>query len=169
MSMNKRGVTLLLAVLMSSIALSVGVGIFSLLFSEIQISGSVKDSTTAFYAADSGLECALYWSLQSNKDSNEIDPFQTTGGANSITCNNESFFVGGAASCIDSPSCDNASSDIPLRFADGIKNCAQVTVEKENIAGIIQIRLISGGENREDCSTSPTSLRVFQQGLKVIF
>lgn len=166
--MNKRGVTLLLAVLMSSIALSVGVGIFSLLFSEIEISGSIKDSMTAFYAADSGLECALYWSSQIDKDPLATDPFQTSGPANSITCNNTSFLVGGAGSCTDGP-CDNASSDWYLSFADGATSCAHVTVEKENIAGIIQTRLISGGENRDRCDTAPTSLRIFQQGLRIIF
>lgn len=163
--MNKKGVTLLLAVLVSSIALSVGIGIFSLLFSEIQISGSAKDSVTAFYAADSGLECAIYWELLENKGYLPSSPFASGSGA-SITCNGTSY--SGMGSC---PSGSPCTGDFAPQYSDyGINSCAHVTVEKEDMGGgYIQTRLISGGENRSQCDTSPTSLKTLQQGLEVIF
>lgn len=160
--MNKKGVTLLLAVLVSSIALSVGIGIFSLLFSEIAISGSAKDSITAFYAADSGLDCALYWELLGSKDPSVTNPFSHNGA--SITCNNVTY--PNIVSCTGV----NCSGEFYPRYTDNTDSCAHVVAEKEDMgAGYIQTRLISSGENRNRCDIDPTSSRTLQQGLEVIF
>ena len=55
------GFTLLFTLLIISISLSISVGVSNLLREEIKLSGTAKDSQLAFYAADSGTECALYW------------------------------------------------------------------------------------------------------------
>ena len=62
--MKKRGVTLLLAIFISALALSLGLGIFTIIFGELGISGTSKESLEAFYAADSGIECALFWDIK---------------------------------------------------------------------------------------------------------
>jgi hypothetical protein len=55
------GYTVLFAVLVSSLILAVGVGIMSITLKEITLSIAGRESQFAFYAADSGLECARYW------------------------------------------------------------------------------------------------------------
>ena len=57
---NEEGYTLLFAVLVSSVVLSIGISILTISKKEFLLSSSARDSTTALYAADSGLECAIY-------------------------------------------------------------------------------------------------------------
>lgn len=58
---NKKGFTMLFAVLTSSLILSIGISIFSLTIKELELSSSGRESQFSFYAADSGIECAIYW------------------------------------------------------------------------------------------------------------
>ncbi len=59
-----KGYTLLFAVLVSSLVLAVGISILNISKKEFLLSSSARESTTAFYAADSGLECAVYFDIQ---------------------------------------------------------------------------------------------------------
>ena len=59
-----KGFTILFAVLVSSLILALGLGIVSITMKEVQLSGAGRDSQLAFYAADSGAECAFYWDLK---------------------------------------------------------------------------------------------------------
>ena len=61
--MNNRGFTLLFAVLVSTLVLSVGASIISIALKQIILSGSARDSQFAFYASNTGVECGLYWDL----------------------------------------------------------------------------------------------------------
>ena len=58
-----RGMTLLLVVLLLSALLSISVGIFTVMFGELRISGEATDSFIALYAADEGVERLLYLDL----------------------------------------------------------------------------------------------------------
>ncbi len=58
---KNRGYTLLFAVLVSSLVLSVGISILTVSKKEFLLASSARESTTAFYAADSALECAVYY------------------------------------------------------------------------------------------------------------
>lgn len=62
----ERGFTLLIAVLVSSILLALGFAIFNIAAKEVVLSASGRESQFAFYAADSGIECALYWDYERN-------------------------------------------------------------------------------------------------------
>lgn len=59
-SFKKRGVVLLIAILISSVALAVGVGVYTRTYKELLLSSFWKQSQIAFAAADGGLECTLY-------------------------------------------------------------------------------------------------------------
>ena len=61
---NNTGFTLILSVLISSIVLGIGLSIFNITFKELKLSSSGRESQFAFYAADTGIECALYHDLQ---------------------------------------------------------------------------------------------------------
>lgn len=74
-----RGFTLLFAVLVGSILLALGYAIFNIVSKDVLLSSSGRDSQFAFYAADSGIECALYWDYQE-------DAFATTSALTSVAC-----------------------------------------------------------------------------------
>jgi hypothetical protein len=57
---TSRGYTLLFSVLVSSLVLAVGISILNIAKKEFLIATSTRDSSAALYAADSGLECAIY-------------------------------------------------------------------------------------------------------------
>lgn len=61
---SQKGFTLLLAALVASIVLALGTSIFGLVQKEIILSSLGRDSQYAFYAADTGAECALYWDVR---------------------------------------------------------------------------------------------------------
>ncbi|MBC7836833.1 hypothetical protein H7X87_03595 [Acetobacteraceae bacterium] len=58
---GRRGFTIFFAVLVASLSLSVGLAIYDLLVRELVLSQTVRESQYAIYAADTGIECALYW------------------------------------------------------------------------------------------------------------
>jgi hypothetical protein len=57
----KKGFTLLIAILTSSLFLVIGATIFKIAYTQLTLSSIGKDSQAAFYSADTGAECALYW------------------------------------------------------------------------------------------------------------
>ncbi len=58
------GFVLPFAVLLSGILLSIGLAIFSITLKELILSSAGRESQFAFFAADAGAECALYWDVQ---------------------------------------------------------------------------------------------------------
>lgn len=58
---NKRGFVVLFAVVLASIVLSVSLGVANIAYKELVFTTSAKNSNEAFYAADTGAECALYY------------------------------------------------------------------------------------------------------------
>lgn len=75
----RRGFTLLIAVLVGSILLSLGFAIYNIVSKELLFSSSGRESQAAFYAADSGVECVLFWDT--------LGSFATSSSATSIVCN----------------------------------------------------------------------------------
>lgn len=60
---SKKGATLLIAVIMASVMLSVGLGVYQRTYKELYFSSFWKQVQMAFASADAGFECALYWDL----------------------------------------------------------------------------------------------------------
>lgn len=136
-NVSKKGVTLLLAVFISSIALAMSLGIFIIIFGELGISGTAKESMVALYAADSGVECALYWDIKQ----------QAFSGQSSISCAGSAFTVG-----------QSELSVFDLNFSND--SCAHVQVRKTGQKTIIT----SLGEN---IACGASSHRTVQRGLEV--
>ena len=61
---SKNGFVMLFSVLVSSLLVTIGLSIFNLTLKEITLSTAGRESQIAFYAANSGMECALYWDLK---------------------------------------------------------------------------------------------------------
>lgn len=80
-STPQRGFTLLIAVVLTSVLLSVGLALLDVAYKQILLSSTASQSTVAFYAADSVLECALYWDQQ-------FTAFDFQNPLTSVTCRN---------------------------------------------------------------------------------
>ena len=145
---GRRGIALLMAVYISSIASLLGLGVFLLIYGELGISGTAKGSVVAFYAADSGLECALKWDLV-----NHI--FATSSSAYSfpIDCT-------GSNSTVDF----TPPSTFKVNYQVSSNSCVSITVQK---FGSGQTILDSFGENVPNCAV-PSSGAV-QRGLNVTY
>lgn len=63
---QQRGFTLILAALVASLLTSLGLAMFSIAKKEVILSSLGRDSQLAFYAADTGAECALFWDYRHN-------------------------------------------------------------------------------------------------------
>lgn len=85
---TEKGFTLLVAVLVSGVLMAIGLAIFNITIKEVLLSSTGRDSQFAFYAADSGIECALYWDLKGGGFSTTTDT--------SINCNDTPMTVGAA-------------------------------------------------------------------------
>jgi len=85
---RERGFTLLLAVIVSAISLSLGTAIFSIEQKEVTLSSVCRNSQFAFYAADTAAECALYWDMRFNF-------FSTSTPTVAATCDGQAVTVSG--------------------------------------------------------------------------
>jgi len=108
---KKRGFTLLFAVLVSTLVLSVGASIISIALKQIILSGSARDSQFAFYAANTGIECALYLDIVGVDVSNGSATTTETVFATSTDSNSPS--IGQPVKCADTSGIiiDNNDSD----------------------------------------------------------
>jgi len=88
---KERGFTLFIAVVITAALLIISTGIISIAVKEAFLTTANRHSQEAFYAADTGIECVLYWDLKNPGQS----AFATSTTAN-ISCNGQSFTVGGA-------------------------------------------------------------------------
>lgn len=124
-SQTERGFTLLYASLMGSLLLAIGAAILNITLKELILSSAGRESQFAFFAADSGAECALYWDLK-------YDSFATSS-ASSITCAGETIpNMGGGGNA-------NPTSVFNLTFAPE-NYCAEVSVTKEGLSTILESR-----------------------------
>jgi len=82
---SSRGFTLLLAVLISSILIALGSAIFDLVSKQILLSSAGRESQFAFYAADTGIECGLYWDYVQNAFSSTSPMTQISCGGSTAT------------------------------------------------------------------------------------
>ena len=114
----QRGFTLLYAALLASLLMAIGFSVFRLTLKEIQLTTTVKDSQSAFYAADVGIECALYWDFQTVRSA--FDPTDTT--PRTIECIGDTYpsFAGNGGPNQTFPVWSIATADY----------CIEVSVEK---------------------------------------
>lgn len=61
---QQRGFALIIAVILTSVVLALGMALLDVSYKQVLLSSSAKNSQYAFYNADSALECALYYDQQ---------------------------------------------------------------------------------------------------------
>ena len=83
--MRNKGFALFIAVVVMGTLLLIATGIISLAVRQTILSTSAQESQHAFYAADTGIECVLYWDVHNPSG---ISAFATSTGT-TINCNED--------------------------------------------------------------------------------
>jgi len=150
---NNRGFTLLFATLLSSLLLAIATGIFNIVFKELLLTSSVKESQFAFYSADGATECALFWDLRGRVFATSSASASTPAGT---TCNGQDITISNQWNVVADS--NSAVTTFDLTFPPDAY-CATVKVSKNGNDTTIESR----GYNT--CDTS--NPRRVERGLKV--
>jgi hypothetical protein len=153
----QRGIALLFTLLIIGVAISLSVGVFNIIIGELEIGEGARESTRAFFAADSGVECVLYWDLK------EQAFVFGSGNEGAITCAGASFQL--TRSCA-TPFCEQVDG----KNATVYQNSAALTLGNGACASLTVIKFEDGasriaalGENTCD----PAATRIVQRGIEV--
>ncbi len=181
---NKKGFALLMAIILTSTLLLITYALTSITLKGLTLSYAGKDSELAFYAADTGVECAQYWDIRNDEE--DQGAFYTT--PNTIIICNGNTIVGNGPNRSEVntvPTQSTASfgtqitptpATVVSLFQLCLKGsctitpnksgpCAIVTVKKE-IAGVnIKTTIESRGYNT--CNTA--SVQRFERALYVTY
>lgn len=65
---NQSGFALLMALIVVSVVISIGLSLLDLTIKQLRLSTGAKDSESAFHAANAGVECLRYWRLKAASD-----------------------------------------------------------------------------------------------------
>jgi hypothetical protein len=161
----QKGFTLLIAIVTTGMLLLVSFVVANIALKQLVIAYTGEESQNAFYAADSGIECATYNDI---KKVGGISPFATTTIGGTVVCNDQIITTGSQNAIPTSPTQPsviggggdaNPTSIFYLTFTKG---CAILRVTKL-ANGDTQIE--SRGYNT--CNTSAD--RRFERGLTVTY
>ena len=131
---SKRGFTLLIAIILASVAAAIGVALASLAYKNVRISQVGQTSQYAFYTADTALECALYGDQQqsvfdyvNHQPSPSINCVYTNGGVdmNAPVSFTTSVFTAGTFKFLSNSPSGYSNNWFPIG-----NSCARVTVFK---------------------------------------
>ncbi len=107
---KNKAFTLLFAVLVSSLVLAVGASVITVALKQLRLSGSARDSQYAFYAANTGIECAIFWDLN---DVDGLAVFATSSGSSMVSeYDNRPYVVECAGLSLYQPTFDCQSVDV---------------------------------------------------------
>lgn len=130
------GFTLFIAMVVMGVLLLIAAGVASLAVRQSIISHAARESQFAFYAADTGIECAIFWDIANPSGTSAFSTSTTSG----ISCNGGNSSVGGTAT---------STFNIALTPEP---YCATVTVNKRYVGSAIVTTIESLGYNT--CDTS---------------
>ncbi|MES3005214.1 MAG: hypothetical protein V4690_03885 [Patescibacteria group bacterium] len=127
---KNKGFTLLVAIITTSMLLIVSFVVVNIAYKQLIIADANEQSQYAFYAADAGTECAVYWDLVNSEES----PFATDAVAASINCNGQTITTGSQTDISTIPTQSSriggaATSTFQLNFTKG---CVIVRVGKHS-------------------------------------
>lgn len=154
---NKKGFTLLFAVLVSTLVLAVGASIISMALRQVILSGIGRDSQFAFYAANTGMDCGVYWDHHDslNFATSNQSTYPATIPSN-VKCAGQHI----SSITISDEGVDSATSEFNLEFnnvqggspiSSSVPYCVDVFITKE----IVQVTLSNGNtENKNQTTVS---------------
>jgi len=141
---NKNGFVLLFAVTLSAILLAIALGVANIAFNEVKFGTNAKDTNNAFFAADTGAECALI--------NDKLSYFKMGSGSKTINCIGASI----SASLVIP---NKWTFDVPY-LGNGGQGCARVTVDKSTLDADLTPAVIitSDGYNNATCSSGSNTV-----------
>ncbi|MDQ3244759.1 MAG: hypothetical protein M3P22_00195 [bacterium] len=158
---QNKGFALLFVIVISSIILSVALGLADVSYKEILFSTSNRVSNDAFYAADTGVECALYWDLGSSTSFFGVDP-QVSGVTTRCTNIIIDIFT-------TIPGMPNSWIFYLYGLGSSGNACVKVEVTK-NISPTNQTKIVASGYNIGDAPTcTSTNTNRVERQLEVTY
>lgn len=155
-----KGYTLLFAMLLSTVVLSVGISILTIARKEVILTGNSRESHRAILAADSGIQCAAFWNFDLSKFP---EPQQTSTFDPVINCQNSQITVSLN---------DDISDDLIYSWNindTAAKICAKVAINKKTIQvgteSTVQTTFESRGYNAE-CSKIDSAPNVVERAIR---
>ncbi|TAL48939.1 hypothetical protein EPN83_02630 [Patescibacteria group bacterium] len=135
----QRGVTLYLALAVTGAVLLVSFAVVTITLKQLSLSVSARDSQTAFFASDSGTECALYWDLK-NPTNLGKSAFATNTSQANISCNSATISLSKTVN-------PNPPRNGTTTFQVTSPICLTVSVGKSYKGSVPQTRIESRGYN----------------------
>ncbi len=152
----RSGFILLFAVTLSAIILSITLGVANITYKEVSFSTSARDSNDAFFAADTGAECALFY----DKLGNTSFPIDGVGAPASINC------AGRTATVASAVNGSGASYSFIIHSMGSLNTaCAKVNIVKNTTESPAKVTITSTGYNVGDESCISTNSRRVEREL----
>ncbi len=142
---KNKGFVILFAVTLSAMLLAIALGVSNIALKELNFSTSARDANDAFFAADTGVECALI------NDKSTSNVFLQSGGPLTMSCLNRTITFTSL-----SPSWNFILSGLGSTG----QGCANVTVTKDFTTYAVKIvskGYNNGGGTVDSCTPSGTS------------
>jgi hypothetical protein len=140
---SRSGFVILFAVTISAILLAIALGVANIAFKEVRFGTSARDSNDAFFAADTGAECALI------NDKYSAHSFVSSGGSGTVSCLGGTISLSGAYP---------AWTFVVGGLGSSGNGCAKVSVTKDTtIPTAIRTTVVSTGYNIGDFSACASS------------
>lgn len=128
---NAKGAVLFFAVMLSIVLFTFAAGVLNIATKELNFGTSSKKSNDSFYAADSGVECALFNDMQGKTAF-------TASSEGKISCFGQDINLNGTYPLFDFVLMSLGSDD---------KSCAKISVEKNEAVTPMETKIISKGYN----------------------
>jgi hypothetical protein len=169
---NNRGFALIVAVILSGVAAAVTVTLTTLAYKSLVLSSTAKESQYAFYAADSALECALFWDNGSDKPNGiQGSAFKYAASPSPVTIHCPVTIDSATEITLVGSSPDSETSEYRSGwFSVNDARCAQIIVYKGNSSNPTT-KLYANGVNKScaEFSASTNSSRTVERGLKASY
>jgi Tfp pilus assembly protein PilX len=152
---TRGGFVILYAILITTVVLGIGLSLLGVLIQQVSLSGAERESLTSMSAADSGIECALYWDIVQ-------DAFRTgtdvTCNATPITCEGNSLTVSGPTSALvpGYPGLTEYTCSFIANLSQG--SCADLEVSKitDDTTGALSTTTVKSRGYNTACPPAPS-------------
>lgn len=164
---SRRGFTVYFAVLIASLSLTIGLAIYDLVSRELLLSQVATQSQYAIYAADTGIECALYWDFH-YEDDEDGSAFATSSN-DTWPSTGSDLMCAGLDITESSWNVTTASQAATTTFAItvGTNSCAEVIIAKR-VGTATTTVITSEGRNTTNCATAgPAGILRVERALQV--
>ncbi|MDQ3076941.1 MAG: hypothetical protein M3Q63_02750 [bacterium] len=175
---RQKGIVILFAVLTIGLLIGIGVAMSGLTQKQLVLSNIGKQSQVAFYAADTGAECARYWDSVHNSfaatstDAGGNEIFVAPKGSNAISCNGEEPDAINFESEVEGQENTKTTFQIdissPVGFVAQYNYCAKVEVVKMIQQGLVIGTTIESRGYNLPC-VAPNSSRKVERAVRLTY